>query len=138
MPVPTWQDIDKSLRLGGVTWSLTDPDKADRVADLYGRILPQYAAMAAKNAPDYFEIVKCHTCHMIALPLIGSGQNGQAGVSSASAGEVSVSYGSPGGAIKVDSTWDLTEWGQECKRLRIVNKNSMSVGNGPPIRFRGQ
>lgn len=141
---PTDQEIIESLQLGGiafppVTW--TPEMVAKRIQQMRDRVVPQYAGVLKKlqegnGGTDYKELILLHICHAIALPLIKAGLNGQVGVTSASAGEVSVSYGALGGAIVVNSNFDLTEWGQELQRLRKAQGPFAAMGNGPPIRFR--
>lgn len=147
---PTDAEILEDLMLAGIEWGMigeppapwTLQQKSKRIEYLRIRARPQYAGVLKKlqegnGGQDYKVLMHTHICHHAALGLIKVGQNGKLAVMSASAGEVSVSYGGGGGGgIKTTDNWDLTEWGQENKRLRKANGAFAAVGNGPPIRFR--
>jgi hypothetical protein len=87
---------------------------------------------------DYEMLLLLHCCHYLAMPHISAGINGgPTSVTSASAGEVSVSYDAAMVDPNNSETW--TTWGQQLfgpNGLRRAQGPFGATGKGPPIRHR--
>lgn len=107
------------------------------------KTMPQYAGVLAAGGQDYEMLLLLDVCHNLAMPHIQAGLNGgSTSVTSASAGEVSASYG--GANIDASDAQTWTTWGQtlygtgkpKTGGLRKAQGPFSATGKGPAIKFR--
>jgi hypothetical protein len=132
---PTLQEVQDEFSDAGLDPALVTQPKLDRQLR---KAKPLYAGVLASGGEDYEILLLLHVCHYIALPHIQAGINGgDTSVTSASAGEVSVSYGEAQLDPKDPTTW--TTWGLQLwgpNGLRRAQGPFGGVGKGPPLRHR--
>lgn len=130
MPLPSIQDVKNSAVPKGA-WNTLDTEIADAI-DVAARL---YAAMP--DAPDYQTLVRLHAAHFIYMDQDYGQNDGNGPLTSASAGEVSASFGGDE-AAQLSDDLSGSPMGRKLRQLRAAQGPFVAAGHGPAPRFRGQ